>query len=476
MKTLKVLLQDVVSGIKAWATANFSNETHVHGNVSNTGKLATASKALITDSNKNITTSSVSDTELGYLSGVTSAIQTQLNAKAADSDVVHKTGNETVGGIKTFTQIIKNKSENFEIGVIPSSTIGTGYHILDKNNVIVANLFYNQYSSGNSQFGLNLRTKDNNNNIVNKSVLLATDQYGTWYSFRPSSDGEISLGTSAYQWNNAYIKSLTINGVACGDILTHNVSEFVDVSSNQTIGGIKTFTSSPKVIRTNDPFYYLFTTGYVKGTNPASNMYSGIRFHCNPDAAVSNKITGGLDMTYYASGYNAIGLNVRNYDENSNQRFFTVSLRVSSDSTLPPDLVPSVSGQINLGASINKWKTLWTNGINGVNPGALSLPDYAKSANIDTTNWNTTGTKIDYTPPENCLIQIVTHNESGNKITVLNKYTSPEWGNCVCGNGQGNNLFFEKLLEGGRTYYIYITDTNASPTVRARYVPLFGNV
>ena len=94
MKTLKVLLQEVVSGIKAWATANFSNETHVHGNVSNTGKLATASKALITDSNKNITTSSVSDTELGYVSGVTSSIQAQLNTKLNSVDLVALTNEE----------------------------------------------------------------------------------------------------------------------------------------------------------------------------------------------------------------------------------------------------------------------------------------------------------------------------------------------------------------------------------------------
>ena len=49
MKTLKVILQDVVSGIKAWATANFSNETHVHGNITNDGKVGTtANLPLIT--------------------------------------------------------------------------------------------------------------------------------------------------------------------------------------------------------------------------------------------------------------------------------------------------------------------------------------------------------------------------------------------------------------------------------------------
>ena len=50
-------------------------------------------------------------------------------------------------------------------------------------------------------------------------------------SLIPSTDGTVNLGGSSYQWNNAYIKSLTINGTACGDILTHNASEFVPRSA-----------------------------------------------------------------------------------------------------------------------------------------------------------------------------------------------------------------------------------------------------
>lgn len=54
------------------------------------------------------------ETELNYTDGVTSAIQTQLNSKANDADVVHDTGNETVGGVKTFTSdpIIPDEAYN----------------------------------------------------------------------------------------------------------------------------------------------------------------------------------------------------------------------------------------------------------------------------------------------------------------------------------------------------------------------------
>ena len=56
-------------------------------------------------------------------------------------------------------------------------------------------------------------------------------------SLIPATTNAYDLGGPSYQWNNAYIKSLTINGVACGDILTHNESEFVPRSGGAVING-----------------------------------------------------------------------------------------------------------------------------------------------------------------------------------------------------------------------------------------------
>ena len=56
-------------------------------------------------------------------------------------------------------------------------------------------------------------------------------------SLIPATTDAYDLGGSSYQWNNAYIKSLTINGVACGDILTHNANEFVPRSGGAVMTG-----------------------------------------------------------------------------------------------------------------------------------------------------------------------------------------------------------------------------------------------
>ena len=56
-------------------------------------------------------------------------------------------------------------------------------------------------------------------------------------SLIPATTDAYDLGGPSYQWNNAYIKSLTINGVATGDILTHNASEFVPRSGGAVMTG-----------------------------------------------------------------------------------------------------------------------------------------------------------------------------------------------------------------------------------------------
>lgn len=72
-----------------------------------TSKLAalTASRALVSDGSGVITPSAVTSTELGYVSGVTSAIQTQLDAKQAAASAVTLTGTETLTN-KTFTSAV----------------------------------------------------------------------------------------------------------------------------------------------------------------------------------------------------------------------------------------------------------------------------------------------------------------------------------------------------------------------------------
>jgi len=91
----------------------------------------TASTLASFDANKNVTSLSTATypslTELAYVKGVTSAIQTQIDGKVSTSDstVVRTTGNQTVNGRKTFGDRI-NISHTGSFSNIPSLNIGGG--------------------------------------------------------------------------------------------------------------------------------------------------------------------------------------------------------------------------------------------------------------------------------------------------------------------------------------------------------------
>ncbi len=100
--------------------------------------LITGNKALVSNSSGLPIASSVTDTELGYVSGVTSAIQTQLTAKATDSLVVHLAGTESITGAKTFSALVHitlNDATNNDTAVVlalghnttgtPATNLGT---------------------------------------------------------------------------------------------------------------------------------------------------------------------------------------------------------------------------------------------------------------------------------------------------------------------------------------------------------------
>lgn len=102
--------------LQAQITSNDTDITNLKNNKQNnitggassiTTSNLTANRALVSDGSGKVAVSAVTNTELGYLGGVTSNIQTQLNGKQASGSYMTLSGNQTAGGIKTFSgQII----------------------------------------------------------------------------------------------------------------------------------------------------------------------------------------------------------------------------------------------------------------------------------------------------------------------------------------------------------------------------------
>jgi hypothetical protein len=87
-----------------WSTFNGKQDAITGAATTITSSNLTASRALVSDGSGKVATNAVTSTELGYLSGVTSAIQTQLNTKIGVSKSVlfGNFGSGTVGAATTL--------------------------------------------------------------------------------------------------------------------------------------------------------------------------------------------------------------------------------------------------------------------------------------------------------------------------------------------------------------------------------------
>ena len=242
-------LDGLISTVSGKASA-----THTHGNITTDGKLATADRVVITDSTKSFTTSNVTATELGYLSGVTSSIQTQLNAKATDSDVVHKAGNETIEGNKTWSDAgIYSKGNlrintDYALGTLPvSEDAQTILTALTSDGNFAASITTYQSATRGTGLRLSIRNKwDNNNNLdptgTSRNAHLEFLQtngripYIAWSGFidtglYPLTNNTYDLGTSTYKWK-------TLNGINPGALSLPDYNNVLDVTSEIPIASL----------------------------------------------------------------------------------------------------------------------------------------------------------------------------------------------------------------------------------------------
>ena len=265
-------------------------------------------------------------------------------------------------------------------------------------------------------------------------------------SLIPSTDGTVNLGSPSYQWNNAYIKSLTINGVACGDILTHNVSEFVGVSGNQTIDGNKSFT---RFVIFNPYRVQIKHSSQEIGVVPSANQWNGINF-----TDKNNLSTFSIEQAFLSNGSTIVHFSMApNIAGGSVLRIFESVYNPSTVEivTKSRTLIPDANNSRDLGSSSNKWKSF-----NGINPGALSLPSISASgANawiaLDTTDWvknAATSAAQKYTPPADGWLNIRVDNA----------------------------IMLGLAITGGSNNYMHQMVRSETPNSLALLIPVFKNI
>jgi len=173
---------------------------------------------------------------------------------------VHKTGDETVAGEKTFTadtyitsasrKYLQIKNTSWDLGqATPSSDKEFGgICFKDKDNQNASYIITYEYASGYGCLRLLYRTKFSNgekstsgSNVDSQftigimpdgKVYCGTNGY--WHTnLIPTVNNSITLGNSTYRWKAVYANSYYLGNTAFGDIVTHNASEFL--TSHQTV-------------------------------------------------------------------------------------------------------------------------------------------------------------------------------------------------------------------------------------------------
>ena len=273
--------------------------------------------------------------------------------------------------------------------------------------------------------------------------------------FIPSANNAYDLGSSSYQWNNLYAKNYYYNGVAWG-LDKENVW-----SANQKI--------------TNNPSYLYFkNTSMTMGTAPTSNKFSGAIFQDS-----NNTELGNVTYKKHKNSNNVLILNVKNTDGTNNYECSaSLSLTPSGSASFYPEGV-----DCNLGQSTTPWKTL-----NGINPGALSLPDYNRFEPIDFSQWDVNlGWNNLYTPSEDGWLYAEIVDAATNSIYVYSatiqpvqgvqrKYGASAQGNGSQQTGYGGGLAVMIPVRKGIQYRFLIKASAVSDIYNVVFYPCLGNV
>lgn len=125
--TANKLASGVVPDVSGFITTADANETyaaksHTHPASQVTG--LTASRALVSDASGHPAVSNVTSTELGYLDGVTSAIQSQLNGKAATNHTHANATTSTDGFMSSEDKTKLNGLSNYVLPEASPTTLG----------------------------------------------------------------------------------------------------------------------------------------------------------------------------------------------------------------------------------------------------------------------------------------------------------------------------------------------------------------
>lgn len=309
---------------------------------------------------------------------IKSWVLAQLSDKANDSNVVHKSGAETVNGIKSFTSALyalpkavgthgylikvpfnRGDTENTE-GTALTGTNHATFRVVDKDSNIISEFCTENYVNGKAAQIFNIRNANDNGNQVQSSINHLIDKNAEQDWLYPSRDNKVMLGTLSNKW--ADVKTVLLNGKTpayANDIPT-KTSELTNDSNFVIEGGQFNY---------NTPYFYGPTTYYygINMADEALRLYSLERGVYHETVLEARYLSEGQEVykSYLSLATNSEG-----------------QTTIQWNGKVDNDIIPK-GNVYTLGSSTNKWADTNTTLINGIVPNILGFPNSTKYQDID---------------------------------------------------------------------------------------------
>ena len=288
-------------------------------------------------------------------------------------------------------------------------------------------------------------------------------------NFIPSANNAYNLGSSSYQWNNLYAKNYYYNGTAWGldkENVWGNSNRF---TKSINLGSITSYTDCTLGFTGLYNNLFFNTRGSSNITSYGTYVYYGYSNASSDRGGVIRMVRTTDKRGDTNDGY-IPDLSFNLYKISPAKLFidFMEAVRVTNDGT-ENSLKPITDNATDLGTSTNRFKSL-----NGINPGALSLPNVraAVADPISTVGWNLSGSRNKYTPTEDGWFYIRVAGTGSCAINIHNGDTDnsyPTWFN----TSTGGYATLVVPCEKGISLYIYISATSIE---YCSFHPCLGNV
>ena len=379
-----------------------------------------------------------------------------VSSKANDSDVVHKSGNETVAGVKTFannTMIVGRSTDiSSAIRFVNSDVVGDsangassfevyGSSISDANKI--GSITIGEFSNNGGSYAT-IECNRTVSGVKSSNTIRSFIRSDGSKELSATVDNDCKLGTGFLRWSKIYGTEYYYG--------SNNVefsTKFVTTDTAQTITENKTFTKNVNV-KNED---------VIRGSTTGNGTKSIIFTDLN-----SNEL-GSISVTKVSNGSTSLTLKVATTDTTDTLNSSSFQFFISK--TGSKVINPTTSEAIALGRSSNKWADVVTAKINGLEPSSLSLPSGNANDVIDISSYlvNLDGTSNSYTVPANGWISIAI---VGTAIAII----SSSWSDSRLRGSSGDVRMLYPVLKNEILDISVIGNTLAY----ARFIPCQGNV